>query len=144
MKQKIIGIISILALVLVFYFYGDVLTGCKKKEQSPQPPSVSQPQEPQKPQEPQLPPPTIKETIIFSVLYGKVEFTHKKHAEVLKIICSKCHHNWEKGEVSGDLCKKCHTKQSEITSKDAFHKNCKGCHTQEKKGPAGCKQCHVK
>ena len=87
---------------------------------------------------------------------GKVTFTHKKHAETLKIDCVKCHHTWKKGETSGKLCKDCHkaTKEEskagkDKTAKDAYHKDCKGCHDEAKKagkpaGPTGCTACHVK
>lgn len=97
-----------------------------------------------------------KDTLTFDVPYGKVTFTHKKHAETYKIDCLKCHHDWKKGETSGKLCKDCHkaTKEAskagkDITAKDAYHKSCKACHDDLKKankptGPSGCNQCHVK
>jgi len=87
---------------------------------------------------------------------GKVTFTHKKHAETLKIDCMKCHHTWKKGETTGKLCNECHkaTKEEskagkDKTAKDAYHKDCKGCHDEAKKagkpaGPTGCTACHVK
>lgn len=153
MKKKILGISIIMAISLLFVFYGDNLTGCRKKELS-QPPQVTQPsegpqipQEPIKPKEPQPPQmPKIKEMIIFDVPYGEVKFTHKKHTETFKISCLKCHHTWEEGKVSGDLCKDCHKKQATevFSSKEAYHKNCKGCHATEKKGPTGCTQCHIR
>ncbi len=97
-----------------------------------------------------------KDVVEYNPAYGKVSFTHKKHAETLKIDCLKCHHTWKKGETTGKLCKDCHkaTKEAskagkDITAKDAYHKDCKGCHDDLKKankptGPAGCTQCHVK
>ena len=97
-----------------------------------------------------------KDVVEYNPAYGKVSFTHKKHAETLKIDCLKCHHTWKKGETTGKLCKDCHkaTKEAskagkDITAKDAYHKDCKGCHEEAKKaskpaGPAGCTQCHVK
>jgi len=93
-----------------------------------------------------------KDVIEFSPSYGKVKFTHKKHAETLKIDCLKCHHTWKKGETSGKMCKDCHKAKLEgkaISAKDAYHKDCKGCHEEAKKankpaGPTGCTQCHVK
>jgi hypothetical protein len=42
-------------------------------------------------------------------------------------------------------CKKCHEKGAgkiEGFGKDWAHKNCKGCHTEMKKGPTSCKECH--
>ena len=93
-----------------------------------------------------------KDEITFDASYGKVKFTHQKHAETRKIDCMKCHHTWKKGETSGKLCLECHKAKAEgkaLSAKDAFHKNCKGCHDEAKKagkpaGPTGCTQCHVK
>ena len=56
-----------------------------------------------------------------------VTFDHKAHAAAV-----------------GD-CKKCHEKgpgKIEGFGKEYAHKNCKGCHTEMKKGPTGCKDCH--
>jgi len=96
-----------------------------------------------------------KDVVEYTPAYGKVTFTHKKHID-LKIDCLKCHHTWKKGETSGKLCKDCHKASKEasqdgkgITAKDAYHKDCKGCHEEAKKGgktagPTGCTTCHVK
>jgi hypothetical protein len=93
-----------------------------------------------------------KDEITFDSSFGKVKFTHKKHAETLKIDCLKCHHTWKKGETSGKLCRDCHKAKLEgktSSIKDAAHKDCKGCHEEAKKankpaGPTGCNQCHIK
>ena len=93
-----------------------------------------------------------KDQVVFDVSYGKVTFTHKKHAETLKIDCVKCHHTWKKGETSGKLCRECHKDKAEgktLSTKDAYHKDCQGCHNEAKKankpaGPTVCTQCHVK
>jgi len=93
-----------------------------------------------------------KDQVVFNPSYGKVSFTHKKHADTLKIDCIKCHHTWKKGETSGKMCKECHKEKAEgktLSSKDAFHKDCQGCHNDAKKskkpaGPTVCTQCHVK
>jgi hypothetical protein len=93
-----------------------------------------------------------KDVVEYNPSYGKVTFTHKKHAETVKIDCVKCHHTWKKGETTGKLCKDCHKAKLEgkaISAKDAYHKDCKGCHEEAKKankpaGPTGCTQCHVK
>ena len=93
-----------------------------------------------------------KDEVVFTVPNGNVKFTHKKHAETLKIDCLKCHHTWKKGEVTGKLCRECHKDKAEgktLAAKDAFHKDCKGCHDDAKKvnkpaGPTVCTQCHVK
>jgi hypothetical protein len=95
-----------------------------------------------------------KDEYVLKVAYGDVTFTHKKHAEILKIECVKCHHEMKvkkPGEaVQG--CKSCHKAKTEgkaLSSKEAYHKDCKGCHEEAKKankpaGPTGCTQCHVK
>lgn len=56
-----------------------------------------------------------------------VAFPHKKHQELLKD-CKKCHEKGM-GKIEG-------------FGKDWAHKTCKGCHTDMKKGPTGCKDCH--
>src|SRR3990170_8040456 len=83
-----------------------------------------------------------KDVVEYNPAYGKVSFTHKKHAETLKIDCVKCHHTWKKGETSGQLCSECHKAKAEgktLAAKDAMHKDCQGCHTELKKAnkPAG-------
>lgn len=89
-----------------------------------------------------------KDKIVYDVPYGKVTFNHSTH----KIDCLKCHHDWKSDQTSGKLCKDCHKAKTEgkaISAKEAFHKNCKGCHDELKKankptGPTGCTQCHKK
>jgi len=93
-----------------------------------------------------------KDEIVLDASMGKVTFAHKKHSETLKIDCLKCHHTWKQGETSGKKCLECHKASAEGNTparKDAFHKDCKGCHDELKKagkpaGPTGCTQCHVK
>jgi len=56
-----------------------------------------------------------------------VKFDHKAH------------------QTSVGDCKKCHEKgpgKIEGFGKDLAHKTCKGCHSEMKKGPTGCKECH--
>ena len=95
-----------------------------------------------------------KDEYLMKVSYGDVKFTHKKHAETLKIECVKCHHEM-KGKKPGEAvkgCKTCHKAKTEgkvLSAKEAYHKDCKGCHEEAKKaskasGPTGCTQCHVK
>ena len=57
-----------------------------------------------------------------------VKFNHKAHTELLKD-CTKCHAKAEGGKIEG-------------FGKDVAHKTCKGCHTDMKKGPTSCKECH--
>jgi DnaJ-class molecular chaperone len=56
-----------------------------------------------------------------------VKFNHKAHQEMLKD-CKKCHEKGP-GKIEG-------------FGKDFAHKTCKGCHTEGKKGPTACKDCH--
>lgn len=127
MKQVRLSVFSLVVLILII-----VLVGCPKAPHiKPKP-----------------------EIIEYNPPYGKVTFTHKKHAETLKIDCVKCHHEM-KGKKPGEAvqgCKNCHKAKAEvkaISAKDAYHKDCKGCHEEAKKankpaGPTGCTQCHVK
>jgi len=72
---------------------------------------------------------------------GTVTFPHAAHQAQFKD-CKTCHH---KG-VDAGKCTKCHLakKGDAPKAKDAFHKQCKGCHKDMKKGPTKCKECHVK
>ena len=54
-----------------------------------------------------------KDVVEYNPSYGKVTFTHKKHAETVKIDCVKCHHTWKTGETTGKLCKDCHKAKAE-------------------------------
>lgn len=69
------------------------------------------------------------DTIELPASMGKVTFPHKKHQEMLKD-CKKCHES-APGKIAG-------------LDKEWAHKTCKGCHTDMKKGPVGCKDCHKK
>ena len=60
---------------------------------------------------------------------GKVSFPHKVHQALLKD-CKKCHEKGP-GKIEG-------------FGKDWAHKTCKGCHTDMKKGPTACNDCHKK
>jgi hypothetical protein len=60
---------------------------------------------------------------------GNVSFPHKKHQEMLKD-CSKCH-----AKGPGKIAE---------LGKDWAHKTCKGCHSEMKKGPTSCGECHKK
>ena len=70
------------------------------------------------------------EVIELPASMGKVTFHHKAHQEKLQD-CTKCHATKEGGKIAG-------------FGKDIAHKTCKGCHTEMKKGPTGCKDCHKK
>ena len=70
------------------------------------------------------------EVVELKASMGKVSFPHKKHVETLKD-CTKCHAKGTPGKIAEK-------------NKDWAHKTCKGCHTELKKGPTGCKDCHKK
>ncbi len=88
-----------------------------------------------------------------------VLFSHKKHSTEYKIACADCHHVykagknvWKEGDHV-DKCSKCHdlNKNTEengekvMKLQNAFHRNCKNCHKEKKKGPfKKCNECHVK
>jgi len=57
-----------------------------------------------------------------------VKFNHKAHSTAVTD-CTKCHAKAAGGKIEG-------------FGKDWAHKNCKGCHTDMKKGPTACKECH--
>ncbi|NIQ96971.1 MAG: cytochrome c3 family protein [Desulfuromonadales bacterium] len=68
---------------------------------------------------------------------GEVTFPHAAHQEKVTD-CTECHH---KG-VDAGKCTSCHGVDAAAPkAKDAFHKQCKGCH-KEQGGPTGCKGCH--
>lgn len=83
-------------------------------------------------------------------------FDHDTHNEKAQLDsdCSICHHVHDgkqkvEGESSEDQsCSECHlTKASEenaIPLRMAFHKQCRTCHVNLKKGPVLCGQCHVR
>jgi hypothetical protein len=73
--------------------------------------------------------------------FGKVAFSHKIHQEKLND-CKVCHHKDEPGKEVG--CVGCHTKESKVNTKAAFHDSCIKCHKEKSQGPKGCKDCHKK
>jgi Class III cytochrome C family len=69
--------------------------------------------------------------------------------------CSGCHHSTNsKGILHLVACRACHLEEGnpknpkssrdivEITTDEAFHRNCIGCHRAEAKGPRLCSGCH--
>ena len=71
-------------------------------------------------------------------------FDHTAHEKVVPS-CQKCHH--KDASSAEQKCSKCHTIEGtkEVSkAKDAFHKQCIGCHKEMSKGPKSCKECHPK
>jgi hypothetical protein len=84
-----------------------------------------------------------------------VKFTHETHVKKYKIKCADCHHVFKDGKNvfkegdKVDKCAACHKSPTKnegkmLSLKNAFHKNCQGCHKKEKKGPTKCNECHPK
>ena len=71
--------------------------------------------------------------------FGKVTFSHKGHTATAA--CKDCHHN---GESPVQKCESCHTADSKLDAKGAYHKACIDCHKAKEKGPTGCMDCHKK
>lgn len=69
--------------------------------------------------------------------FGKVTFNHSTHTGN---DCKECHHI---GSTSQG-CTECHTKESKVDVKKAFHDNCITCHKDQGQGPTGCMDCHKK
>jgi hypothetical protein len=77
---------------------------------------------------------------------GPVNFNHKAHGEKVKV-CKDCHHKNEAGKEQKCSTESCHgtkTDGKKLMAKEAYHKQCKGCHQKEKKGPTKCDECHGK
>ncbi len=84
-----------------------------------------------------------------------VWFSHRLH-EARRVACRQCHHEFEGGRnlwQQGQPVKKCITCHGLFPQarrpdvKNAFHRQCKGCHLklrqQERRaGPIECRQCH--
>ncbi len=85
-----------------------------------------------------------------------VIFDHDLHNEKAELEddCSICHHVYEDNKIVEDessedsLCFDCHGLKSSIDNKIplrmAYHKRCRDCHFDSKKGPVLCGECHVK
>lgn len=84
-----------------------------------------------------------------------VTFNHEKHATLVKT-CDTCHHT-NKGVTKATAktikkCSSCHldakgkvpSMRDASLAKNPFHALCIKCHTEQKKGPAACKDCHKK
>ena len=72
-----------------------------------------------------------------------VGFSHKGHMETVNE-CRTCHHR--DAAIVGQKCSGCHGPTDEITMvclRQAFHRQCLGCHSRLSKGPRKCSQCHT-
>ncbi len=97
----------------------------------------------------------IKDPLFKKYKKAPVKFTHEKHVKEYKIKCNDCHHVYKDGKniwkegAEVAKCSSCHTSPTKnegktLSLKNAFHKNCQGCHKKEKKGPRKCNECHPK
>lgn len=83
-----------------------------------------------------------------------VRFNHRGHEA--RTACVQCHHDyqgrrnvWREG-LPVKKCQECHglaPRGRTLAIKEAFHRQCKGCHLQARQagrraGPAECKDCH--
>ena len=92
----------------------------------------------------------VPETCILSRLakiYQPVTFSHQMHSLIAED-CAVCHHHSGAGQTPS--CDKCHpvslsSKESGGPElKDAYHRQCTGCHKEVEMGPTGCMECHTK
>ncbi len=100
--------------------------------------------------------PTMDNTIFENPQRTAAIFDHDEHNEMAELEdnCTLCHHVYEDGKLIEDesseenSCSDCHGMKSstdnEITLKSAFHKRCRQCHFDVKKGPVLCGECHKK
>lgn len=80
-------------------------------------------------------------------IYDPVTFSHEMHTLVAED-CVICHHHSKAGGTP--TCRECHgvssgSKELNIPElKDAYHRQCMGCHKEMEMGPTGCTECHAK
>jgi hypothetical protein len=86
-----------------------------------------------------------------------VKFSHRVH-EARRVACAQCHHDyqgrrniWREGQPVAK-CEACHGLRPEARRpdvKNAYHRQCKGCHLRLRQqgrqaGPIECQACHLK
>ena len=79
-------------------------------------------------------------------------FDHDTHMEASGVEdCYTCHHLYEEGKLVPEIssedqrCVDCHAVKAPRGSTslvNAYHRLCKTCHDQQKKGPLTCGECH--
>jgi hypothetical protein len=89
--------------------------------------------------------------IVLEASNGNVNFGHLKHVDEYGVACTVCHHTVQEGETPKSCAAEgCHTKTSEINTRNAYHQLCyKGCHKEKnqnegKAAPTKCSACHIK
>jgi hypothetical protein len=89
---------------------------------------------------------TVSDSAFSNHKRPKVAFDHSAHEALAD--CNACHHLYEDGVLSdydsaGTECSECHeVGQGPVPLVIAYHRQCKGCHEDEKAGPVTCAQCH--
>jgi hypothetical protein len=84
-------------------------------------------------------------------------FPHDAHMSILD--CTACHHRYDESgrnvvdemELDGGdamRCATCHDSRADVDGREAFHRQCMGCHIAEEKagkpsGPKTCGACHL-
>lgn len=82
-------------------------------------------------------------------------FDHDDHNEKAGLEdCAVCHHVWEEGKIVEDessedmACSECHGlrpgPENTMALANAYHTQCRTCHSDVGKGPLLCGQCHKK
>lgn len=88
-----------------------------------------------------------------------VTFPHEVHMAG-DLSCTDCHHQYSNGENVLDeneleegnpdiRCATCHDRETRINIRQAFHRQCVGCHARTQKegktsGPRLCGECHIR
>ncbi len=97
----------------------------------------------------------VEDSAFESLRRPSARFFHDAHNENAGIDdCAECHHLYDEqgkkleDESSEDQsCSGCHAMKdngSQPGLRKAFHRNCKGCHLERRKGPVTCGECHPK